>query len=345
MATPGRQSARPLIEALEAEPWGFDLFQAIALLERAAPDREPLGSGIDPDREAVRIEHDATLAFAASDVVSARQDEDGRGVVRSPVLGLGGAGGPLPYAATEMMLERVARRDTAGAAFYDIFNHRLMSILYRTRQGSLPLLERDPERSLLARALRSLVGIGTASLEERLPGAPDRMLLAFSGILSCRVRSAAGLETMIGAIFQVEARVKGFVGRWLPLGEEATTVVGAGRLGRNNRLGQDVVVGRRVWDQQTCYDIELKVDSLERYRDFLPSGRHHATLCALARFHSGEGMDFQISLVLNAPMVPHTRLSARDGSLLGWTSWLRFPNTPSRTPGRLTLQPATGATP
>ncbi|HYG86103.1 MAG TPA: type VI secretion system baseplate subunit TssG [Azospirillum sp.] len=352
MVTPRRQSARPLtapslIDALESEPWGFDLLQAIALLERAAPEWAPLGTGIDPEHEAVRVEHDPTLVFPASDVVEAHRRDDGRGVVRTPVLGVAGLSGPLPYVATEILLERAARRDTAGKAFYDIFNHRLMSIFYRTRQGSLPLLERDPERTLMARVLRALVGIATPGLEHRLPGTPDRMLLAFSGILANRRRSAAGLEVVLGAVFRVHVRVRSFVGRWLPLGEESRTRIGAGHDARNNRLGQTVVLGRRVWDQQSCYAIGLSLDSLDRYCDFLPNGRHHQTLCALARFHTGDGMDFRIVLVLGAPKVPPTRLSTRrrEGSLLGWTSWLRSPNTPSRTDGRLTLDPAPPSTP
>lgn len=341
MAAARRASARPLISELEAEPWGFDLLQAIALLERAAPGHAPLGTGIDPEREAVCVEHDPSLVFPASDVVEARRHPDGRGIVRSPVMGLSGFAGPLPYAATEILLERAARRDTAGRAFLDIFNNRLMSIFYRTRQGSLPLLERDPERTLLARALRSLIGIGTPGTQERLPDVPDRMLLAFSGILSSRVRSAAGLEAILSAVFGVAARVKGFAGRWLPLGEEAQTRLGAGRAARNNRLGSGAVLGRRVWDQQSCYEIELQLDSLERYRDFLPDGRHHETLRALARFHSGDGLDARITLVLAAATVPPTRLSARNGSLLGWTSWLRSPSTPGTVPGRLSLKPDT----
>lgn len=341
MATARRTTARPLISELETEPWEFDLLQAIALLERAAPERAPVGTGIDPDHEAVRIEHDPGLGFPASDVVDARRHADGRGVVRSPVLGLAGFAGPLPYAATEILLERAARRDLAGRAFLDIFNHRLMSIFYRTRQGSLPLLERDPERTMLARALRALIGIGTPGLEERLPGTPDRMLMAFSGILSCRVRSGAGLEALLTGVFGIKARVKGFVGRWLPLGEEAQTRVGVGPGARNNRLGGGVVLGRRVWDQQSCYEIELELDSLDRFRDFLPDGRHHETLLALARFHSGDGLDFHITLLLPAQRVPPTRLSARNGSLLGWTSWLRSPATPGTVPGRLTIKPDT----
>lgn len=338
-------TATPLIDRLEAEPWGFDLLQAIALLERSAPGWAALGTGIDPEHEAVRVEHDPTLVFPASDVAEIRRRDDGRAMIRTPVLGLAGFPGPLPYVVTEILLERAARRDTAGKAFHDIFNHRLMSIFYRIRQGSLPLLERDPERTLMARVLRALIGIGTPGLENRLPRTPDRMLLAFSGILANRRRSAAGLEVILGAVFRVRVRVHSFVGRWMPLGEESQTSLAAGDRGRNNSLGRTVVLGRRVWDQQSGYAIELSLDSLQRYREFLPDGRHHATLCALARFYTGDGMDFRIVLVLEGSKVPPTRLSARprEGSQLGWTAWLRAPGgAPDGAcggDGRLTLDP------
>jgi len=137
-------------------------------------------------------------------------------------------------------------------------------------------------------------------------------------------------------------RVESFVGRWLPLDEESRTRIGGGFGARNNSLGRTVVLGRRVWDQQSCYAIELTLDSLERFREFLPDGRHHQTLCALARFHTGDGMDFRIVLVLEATKVPPTRLSTKpqEGSRLGWTSWLRAPGRPNLKDGRLTLDPS-----
>ncbi|MDR3518974.1 MAG: type VI secretion system baseplate subunit TssG [Azospirillaceae bacterium] len=340
MAKVRRQATRSLIQGLQAEPWLFDWLQAISLLERAAADWAPVGTGIDPDREAVRLEFVTTLAFPPSDVSAAHREPSGRGVVRSPVLGLTGFAGPLPASVTDMMLDRASRRDRGALVFLDIFNHRLMSIFFRVRQSSQPLLERHPESGLIARTLRSLSGLGTPWLRPQLPPVLDRMLPCFTGMLAGRVRSAAGLEQMITTIFGIGVTVHNFVGRWLPLGDDVQTVVGGGANGRNNRLGSETVIGRRVWDQQSCFEIALRVDSLARYRDFLPTGRHYDTLVALARFYSGDGLDFRLTLELPAASVPPTRLSARGGNPLGWMSWLRNPALAGRAPGRVTLFPA-----
>ena len=63
MATVERAPMRDLIAQLRAAPHGFDLFQAISLLERSEPSREPLGTSIGLD-EAVRLSAEVSLALS-----------------------------------------------------------------------------------------------------------------------------------------------------------------------------------------------------------------------------------------------------------------------------------------
>src|SRR4051812_41550957 len=105
MGTDERPPTGALIASLLKRPQGFNLFQAISLLERAAPDAAPLGEGGE-QLEAVRLSALVSLAFQPSDVRSVGVgSESGEAFTLStPVLSLAGAQGPLPVPFTEMVL-------------------------------------------------------------------------------------------------------------------------------------------------------------------------------------------------------------------------------------------------
>lgn len=325
MAVYFRRPARPLIEDLRHEPYRYDLFQAIAILERFNAGCVPLGTGIDPDVEALRIEQEPGLDFPASDVASIRDDVDGRPVLRTPVIGIAGVSGPLPYAFTETLTERVSRRDTSMAAFLNVFNHRIVSLLYRVRRATLPLLDGHPERSLLAQALRSFAGIGTPGMDNRVEDVGDRVLLGFTALLADRRRSAAGLKAVLAGVFSAAVEVRSFEGRWLDLEPETHSRLGEGSE-ESRRLGEGVMLGTRVWDQHAGFRVEITLDRLDKYQEFLPTGRNFTALVALCRFYAGETTDIVFDLTLKRPAVPAMRLSRTAGRRLGWTTWLLGPS-------------------
>jgi len=322
MAALGRHPVRPLIEALFAEPYRFQPGEALAILERLEPGAAPLGSGIDPELEAVRIEQDASLAFPASDVTGLRQEAGERPVLRTPVIGIAGISGPLPYAFTESLLERISRRDRAMAAFFDTFNHRLAAIFYRIHKAALPMLDGHPEQSVMADALRSFVGIGTGSLQGRVEAVSDRMLLGFAGILADRRCSAAALEKLLAGVFRAKVVVQGFAGRWLPLPPSGQTVLSRDTAPELRQLGRGAVLGQRVWDQHAGFVVRFELDRLDGFEEMLPGGRHFASVVSLCRFRVGTVTDVFFELVLAADAVPPCRIGVRDGRRLGWTSWL-----------------------
>ncbi|RYE90207.1 MAG: type VI secretion system baseplate subunit TssG, partial [Oxalobacteraceae bacterium] len=75
-----------LIALLRDAPHGFDLFQALSLLERSRPGSAPVGSSLGLD-ESVRLAAHVTQSFAASDL-AAVEDSTQPGpplTLRSPV--------------------------------------------------------------------------------------------------------------------------------------------------------------------------------------------------------------------------------------------------------------------
>ncbi len=130
MATPGRLAALPLSQRLRRTPQRFELLQALLLLERERPQALPLGTGNAPRAEALRLRGPLLPLFASSEVESLLDDPQ-QPVLSTPVFGLGGPDGPLPYAYQEWLQQRARQKDHAPAEFLDLFQHRLLSLLYR----------------------------------------------------------------------------------------------------------------------------------------------------------------------------------------------------------------------
>jgi type VI secretion system protein ImpH len=318
----GWQTDHSLADWLFAEPYRFDFFQAVRLLE--ALHRELLSPGVDsnPAQEAVRFHSRVALDFPASEVQQLTLPPTAGAPAEMTVnfMGLAGAFGPLPMPDTEMVLDRLRSKDFAARDFLDIFNHRLISLMYQVRKlHRVTLATRPPEESPVARYLYSFFGLGLAELRNRMH-TPDRALLQMAGILSQQPRSAPGLERLLAHYFRADARVHQLAGRWRDLEYTEWTRIGVIR-GRNQRLGDGVVLGTRVWDQQGAFVVELgPLDRLE-FLDFLPVvGKAYGSLCELTRFYAGREFEFAFRLVVAATAVTETRLGQ---ARLGWTSWLK----------------------
>lgn len=316
----GWKSESSVREWLFAEGYKFDFYQAVRLLELMFPESASVGEGSEPRHEAVQFQSNITLDFPASDVQeitpTAGKDSPARMMVN--FLGIAGAHGPLPAPYTELILERVRQRDTGLRDFLDIFNHRLISLIYRlAKVHRVPLTPKSPERSAITEFLYAFLGLGLPSLRNRIE-VKDPALLFYSGLIFQEPRSAAGLEHILTDYFQVSAFVKQFQGKWRELEPDQWTYLG--RNGRNRALGQTATMGTRYWDQQRNFEVELGPMPLAQFLDFLPDGSAYPPLCALTRFYAGAEFEFNFTLKLSASEVPESRLGR---ARLGWTAWLR----------------------
>lgn len=323
MATSGWRTNRSVAAQLFTQGHRFDFYQTVRLLELIDAVSTRVGEGTDPAAEPVRFHSSLTSAFPASDVerVSMPDPGDTRFAVQVNFMGLAGAFGPLPPPLADLVAERARQQDRAGSDFLDIFNHRLVSLMYRARSRHRAELNRGrPDQTNFAFYLYSLTGLGTDGLRGRMAVA-DRTLLHHAGQLNQQPRSLHGLERLLEDHFDVRVRGVPLQGRWLPLDETQITRLGR-RRGRNQALGRDAVLGSRAWDQQAAVTLVLGPLELDRFLSFLPVGDAWAPLVALFRFHAGTDLDGAARLRLRASQVPVSRLSRQAGPRLGWTSWL-----------------------
>jgi type VI secretion system protein ImpH len=308
----------------------FGFFQAVRLLMRLMPGRRPVGVNSKPQEEVVRFGSRVSLEFPASQIHEIEGNPTGGGPPRMTVafMGLMGTQGVLPFHYTEYMLQRKLAKDTAMEAFFNLFNHRWISLFYRAwEKHRLPIAyERTAlEQSSSGRIshfLFDLIGLGTDGLRGRVK-LPDETLIYFAGLITQRPRSAVNLQALLHAYFGVEVVVEQCRGAWYDLEPEDRCYLHGRSL--RNQLGEGAVAGDKVWDQQSRFRIRVGPLNQQQFRSFLPGGKAQEQLSTLTRFFVGPTLAFEVQPVLKGPEVPWPRLgeAAAPPPQLGWNSWLR----------------------
>jgi type VI secretion system protein ImpH len=329
MATPGgtdnpdvtpNASRYARMEAkLRADPCQFEFFQAVRLIERLRPDRAPVGRFVSPDKEVLRFNAHSSFPFPASQIQHILWDGEAPVMVVN-FMGLTGPMGVLPLYYTELVLERVRNKDYGIVQFFDIFNHRMISLFYQAwEKYRFTIAYERGERDNFSHHLMDLIGIGSAGLQNRL-NVRDDSLLYYGGLLALRPRSAAALQRIIEDYFEVPVEVEQFTGSWFRLAPKDLCVFDRAST-ESEQLGGGAVVGDEIWHQQSGVRLHLGPMGLDQYLDFLPSGTAYLPLQSLARFAGRGELDFQVRLILKKEEVPPCELGGAPR--LGWTAWAK----------------------
>lgn len=343
MAGSSGRTPDSIADRLFSEPYCFDFFQAVRILEALGREREetggstagmPVGFDFAPGQEALQFRALPSRSFPAATVssiiqtVGPRGEPDGAPQLTISFMGLVGPGGVLPEHYTDLLLRRLRIKDYALRDFLDLFNHRTISLFYRAwLKYRFQFNHGRPENgeNTFSTALRCLAGMGGDHVAKQT-GVPDSTYLYYSGRFASRARPADGLADLLSDYLGVAVSVEQFRGHWLKLAGEERTVLPAGpeRSGYFNRLGIDSILGERVWDVQSRF--RLRVGPLKRgaFEALLPRGKALGDLCAITRVYVGPELDFDVQLILAGEDVRPCRLQTPDfeGPALGWNSWL-----------------------
>ncbi len=245
-------------------------------------------------------------------------------------LGLTGPSGALPQHYTSLLLRRAHDKDYSLREFLDLFNHRAVSLFHRAwEKYRLPaayeraaLDAAEEETDPITQGLYCLVGLGFPGLRGRQE-VDDEAFLFYGGHFSRDVRPASALEEVLEDYFRATAQVRQFEGRWLPLEVEDRSYLAPPEegAGLNCRLGEDFIVGERVWDAQSKFRVRVGPLTYGEFRRLIPDGDGLRPLCELTRSYAGPELSFDVQAVLAAGQAPGCRLGG-DGARLGWDSWL-----------------------
>lgn len=319
MATVARRSDYSIETLLYTQAFEFDFHQTIRILEALKPEAMPFGEGVDPLKEALRVQSRITMSSSSSDIYSIKFQ---RPHIKPPILtvnflGIAGIQGPLATPYTEMLIERLRQKDTAFRDFLDIFNHRLVSLWHRAHKKTILGLEQvKPQFTAVGKCFFDLVGLSSAELKNHLD-IPDRSLLNFAPLFWQRTKSAAGLQQLLQVYFKTPIHIHELQGAWRRVPNYDWSLIG--KSGQHNLLGQSLVLGKRSWDQAAGVKIILPRLTWSQYLTHLPGGKGHKALLSLSRLYCGMIMNIEVVAEITAKEIPPLHLGQ---SLLGQTSWI-----------------------
>lgn len=310
---------------LEREPYSFQFFQAVRLLERLYPERNPVGLFVTPSSEVAQFSSVPSLSFPASEIQELGMDGDQPKMFVN-FMGLSAATGVLPHPYTEYLLEKIRAKDRGPGEFFDIFNRRIIALFYRGWQKYrfyIAYERTGASDDVISARLLDLIGLGTSGLTHRMDIA-DEAGLYYAGLLSQRRPTAQGLEQLLEDYFEVPVEVEQFTGTWnrLPAANQ-TFLRDSGAF--CERLGMGTIVGDEVWDQHGTVTVRLGPMPFARYQQFLPGAAANRELRAWLRLYANREFDFIVRLVLEREEAPGMKLGEEGirASRLGLVSWLK----------------------
>jgi len=367
----GATETSRVVRLLLEQPHRFQLFQAIRILEQEAA-RQAIAQGRPAppevgglDRGAavhspVRFHSSATLRYPTAAITRAwrggAEDSGGESQERRHVtdlevscFGLVGPSGTLPAHYTSMVVERLRSfRDDTLKSFLDLFVTRFTALSYRAwskyrqaiRYEQTVIAGRNSSwevstepRDSVTTVVSALVGLAGHGVSSRM-AVEDHAFYHYSSQFSRRVRPAEALERLLADQLHVSVRVEQFVGRWLELEpSDQTALAREGQPeGLHAQLGMGALLGKRVWDIESTFEVVLGPLRLRQLQSFLPGGHALIALADFLRFYAGPTYEIVLRLVLAGADVPPCRLggdeegqhgqSGQGGPRLGWTTWL-----------------------
>lgn len=321
------EPALPLDQQLVERPYDLDFFQAVRLLALILTDRAGVGEATHPKLEIVRFRARQSLEFPASSIHSLDTESEPAQMVVA-FLGISGVQGVFPHHYTEHILGRAVSKDFAMAAFFDLFNHRLISMFYRAWEKHRPAVlyqaaaARNAGTDRFTQYLYDLIGMGTAGLRNRL-AVRDEGLLRYGGLFAQWPRSACALRGILRDYFQVPVEIEEFQGSWHTLAEDELCNLDDSDL--RNELGSGAIAGDAVWDPQAGFRVRVGPLPLARFLGFMPGTAATLECIDLVRLLVGDVHQFDLQVVLRAAEVPWCRLGDDSvaGPRLGWSAWLK----------------------
>lgn len=298
-------------------------FQALRHLGRQAEQNgKELFMGAEPSR-----------CFTASLITSQSSDDD-RLRLSMSFLGLFGGMGTLPDYFTDEVLQDRAEHSALGD-FLDIFNHRLMALLFLIwRHGQIFLengvgaktaINRDFDRFLC-----SLAAIPEESLET--PVFIRCLRRHHFSLFHRRERTLLGLAELLRSFFpHFSVTFTEYQPRYIPIPPSQRVMMSPSTPITIGRQG-NFLIGSRIVDVNGSFVMTVLDLDFETYMRFLPAGDLYQFLATLIMEYTEDQWTCDLELELRAQEIPSMSLGSR---ILGANCWAIA--TPPDQPARIRI--------
>ena len=299
------------IKELIDSPTEYDFYQAVYTIERQLSSgkekQNKVGHDSIPKNELIRFKSDQSLGFPGAPLskVELRSTSDKTTAYDMCVsfMGITGTNGVLPQHYTELVLERIKYKDTGMRDFFDLFNHRLLSLYYRAWEkyrfpiGFENYSEAKPDP--FSNVLNQLTG-NTSSAGKY-----------YAGIFNRKIRNVEGLRQVLNDFTGCEVQIDQFQGKWQQLAESDQTRLGqrSEREGQFACLGHDACIGSKVWDINSGINITIKVNPKANVNDFLNGGSINRGVKDIVNKYLGTSIQHKLQLELLNKQVAISQLS------------------------------------
>ena len=308
-----------LITQLKQDPFQFGLFQAASLLERIALGQGDTASW-GPSDHPVRFKSDITLGFPAGDIQSIRPEDSGSYQVYTSLMCLAGSRGPLPLVFTEMLLASRRNKDHAPVDFMDVFNHRLLHLLFQAKQKyHLSLGARHLADMPLLRFVDASASLG---FREKKAVNEEAIWLQHAALMGAAPRSMSSLLAMLQDRLGIRFEAQQFFGEWLLIDPSEQASLGRGLKNKSAaQLGVNATLGIRAWHQGAGILLQAKNLTPQAYQKLLPGESCHRKLKWLVQQHQSSNYRVCLQIHLKDRHFKPAGLGAQ-GPRLGLTAWL-----------------------
>jgi type VI secretion system protein ImpH len=347
MSSKGWRKNTAITQKLAEAPYEFSFLQAARLLERSASFEKhqgspkvasnPIAKFTPPDSESIRFTSHQSLSFPSSEINRVKRTKKKSGLnqwqMQVKIMGLTGPMGVLPFHYSELILDRQKQKDETMARFFDLFNHRTLSLFFEASvKYRLPLQyernqlhqQANQQRDSQTQSLLSLIGLGTPGLTNRLHSS-DESLIYYGGLFSQKIRTASNLQQILRSHFNIPVEIDQFVGQWQELIDDVRA-----RLpdrdnprGRNVCLGRTAMLGKKGWFAQGKIRIVLGPLNKSQLKKFAPGTDALKALNELVSMYIGMENDYEFKIRIKKSDIPHeTCLSKSTPPIIGWNTWL-----------------------
>ncbi|MBE0380060.1 type VI secretion system baseplate subunit TssG [Pseudoalteromonas prydzensis] len=311
-----------MIKHLISQASQIDFYKAVFIVEKQLKKRgleyRHVGYDSSPKLELIKFTATQKFGYPGNAITKLEEIgfEDGLHKVHMQVsfMGLTGCSGALPQFYSELVMQRLRYKDTTMRDFYDMFNHRLVSLYYRAWKKYKPSLNhtnsarnKDPYTQILG----------------LLSGGYNEHQLYFAGLYSRKIRNAADLQNILSSYLDCQVTIKQMVGQWHTLDAQEQTCLASQALyeGQHARLGIDTMLGKKVWDASSNIEVNIATDDPQKAKLLLPNGTLFKLANKITKDYVGNAINFRLVIESHFASLGSVSL-AQSNCQLGANSFL-----------------------